>query len=118
MEGAREPFAYAVAFVRERGRWRIELGGVVIDGLAPEPLEIASRLPRVALNVSAGGQVGRVLLWVDSRPLAHERRSDAPFSARGVARTPSLRPGRHHAVGFGFAGGAAGAVAWTFAVRE
>src|ERR687895_1770975 len=59
-----QPFAYAVAFVRDGGGWRIELGGVVITGLRPEPLEEGDARPQLAADVGAGGGLDRVLMWL------------------------------------------------------
>ena len=118
-EGRREPFTYGAALVREGDAWRLDLGGVVIGGLEPEPLATVGVPARVAVNVSAGAKVGEVVLWLDGRPLAVERRSDAPFSARVLARLRApLAAGRHTVVAFATAGETPGAVAWTFAVRE
>ena len=113
-DGSR-PFAYAVAFVRDGGGWRIELGGVVITGLRPEPLEEVDARPQLAADVGAGGGLDRVLMWLDGEPFAVAEDDATPFAAhlRGIPDEP-LDAGRHEIVVFAEAGPTASALAWTF----
>jgi len=113
VDGELEAYAYAAVF----GGGRIELDGLVLAGLDPDPLDETGAAPRVRLDVSAGAEVEEVLLWLDGRPLAVRKRTDAPFSARVHAQAPRLGPGRHDLVAFATAGKTAGAIAWTFSVR-
>jgi hypothetical protein len=118
-EGRREQYAYAVAFLQEEGRWRIELGGIVITGLRPEPLAQADRQPQLAADVGAGAELNNVIMFLDSKPFPAERGGSSPFAAtlRGKPDEP-LANGRHTVVVFADSGLTASAIAWTFQVGE
>ena len=115
VEGNREFFAYAVAFMQEEGAWRIELGGVIVTGLKPEPLSTVGPRPQVAADVGAGGELNNVLMWLDGEPLAAAESDETPFAAqlRGTPDGP-LEAGRHVIVVFADAGLTASALSWTF----
>jgi hypothetical protein len=119
VEGRREYYAYAVAFLEEEGRWRIELGGIIITGLKPEPLSTADPRPALAADVGAGADLNKVVMFLDGEPFPAERRGDSPFAAqlRGRAAEPLAR-GRHTVVVFADSGLTASAIAWTFDVGE
>jgi hypothetical protein len=113
--GNREYFAYAVAFMQEEGAWKIELGGVIVTGLKPEPLSEVGPRPQVAAGVGAGGELNDVLMWLDGEPLASAEPDETPFAAelRGRPDEP-LDPGQHVVVVFADAGLTASALSWTF----
>lgn len=119
VEGKREYYAYAVAFLQEESRWRIELGGIIITGLKPDPLSKADARPPLAADVGAGADLDSVLMFLDGRPFPAERQGDSPFAAklRGRPSQP-LADGRHTVVVFADAGLTASAISWTFRVGE
>lgn len=118
VEDQTEYFAYAVAFMQEEGDWKIELGGVIVTGLKPEPLAKADAQPPVAADIGAGGELNNVLMWLDGEPFAVAEDDATPFAAqlRGTPEQP-LEPGRHEVVVFADAGLTASALAWTFEVE-
>jgi hypothetical protein len=117
-EGDREYYAYGVGLAREAGQWKIELGGVVISGLKPDPLEETDALPQIKANVGAGGDLQQILVFLDGKPLAFARGGDSPFAASVSAKPPAkLAPGRHEVVVFASTDLTASAVAWTFSVQ-
>jgi hypothetical protein len=113
----KEYAAYGAALVREAGRWKLDYGSVAFGGLEPEPGEGAGAQPEIRATANGGGDLVRLLAWLDGRPLALER-TDAPFTATLTAR-PSrpLAPGRHTAVAFATTEFGASAVAWAFEVE-
>jgi hypothetical protein len=115
VEGNSEYFAYAVAFMQEEGAWRIELGGVIVTGLKPEPLQKVGPRPQLAADVGAGGELNNVLMWLDGEPFAAAEDDATPFAAqlRGMPEEP-LKAGRHVIVVFADAGLTASALSWTF----
>jgi hypothetical protein len=115
VEGNSEYFAYAVAFMQEEGAWRIELGGVIVTGLKPEPLEKVGPRPQLAADVGAGGELNNVLMWLDGEPFAVAEDDATPFAAqlRGTPKEP-LEAGRHVIIVFADAGLTASALSWTF----
>lgn len=112
-----EPAAYAAALRREDGRWRLELGGVVVARLEPDPLEEVGRRPELRAEAEAGGEIERMLVWLDGRPVGVRPERKLPFTAeiRGVPDRP-LAPGDHALVVFAETQDTAGALAWPFAV--
>jgi hypothetical protein len=119
VEGRRESFAYGVAFLQEEGAWKIELGGIIITGLKPEPLSKADPRPQLAADVGAGADLNTVIMFLDGKPFPAERPSDSPFAARlrGQPSEP-LADGQHTVVVFADSGLTASAIAWTFRVGE
>jgi hypothetical protein len=119
VEGEREYYAYAVAFLQEEGKWRIELGGIIITGLKPEPLSKAEPQPPLAADVGAGADLNKVVMFLDGQPFPAERQGDSPFAAqlRGQPAEP-LADGRHTVVVFADSGLTASAIAWTFRIGE
>jgi hypothetical protein len=119
VEGEREYYAYAVAFLQEEDRWRIELGGIIITGLRPEPLAKADPQPPLAADVGAGADLNKVVMFLDGEPFPAERGGSSPFAAtlRGKPTEP-LADGRHTVVVFADSGLTASAIAWTFEVGE
>jgi hypothetical protein len=117
VEGRQEYYAYAVAFLEEEGRWRIELGGIIITGLRPEPLSDADPQPQLAADVGAGADLNKVVMFLDGEPFPAARQGDSPFAAklRGKPEEP-LGDGRHTMVVFADSGLTASAIAWTFRV--
>ena len=118
VDGKREPYSYGAALVRERGRWRVDLGGVVFAALEPEPAAEVSGGSRVRARAEAGGRVRILLLWVDGRPVAADADGLTPFSAEAKGTLYALEPGRHDAIAFAATASEAGAVAWPFVVRD
>ena len=118
VEGDTEYYAYGVAMAQEEGQWRIELGGVVVTALKPDPLAETDARPDIEANVGAGGELGQVLMWLDGKPLPATRSGDSPFAASMSARPArALAPGRHEVVVFASSELTATAVAWTFSVQ-
>jgi hypothetical protein len=114
-----EPAAYAAALRREDGRWRLELGGVVIARLEPDPLEEVGRRPELRAEAEAGREIDRMLVWLDGRPVAVRPERKLPFTAeiQGVPERP-LEPGDHAMVVFAETRDTAGALAWPFEVND
>jgi hypothetical protein len=119
-EGAEpEEWAYAAALLREGGRWRVELGGLVVGGVSPGWLAEAEADTALRARAEAAAEVERMLAWVDGEPLAGTVTSDLRFTAQIEGRPPRpLAPGLHRAVVLAVAGDTAGAVAWPFVVPE
>jgi hypothetical protein len=117
--GKREHFAYGAALIDEGGGLKLELGGVVVSGHRPEPLdEVDDASPRVAANVGAGGDLTDVRMWLDAKPFPARRGADdTPFTAtlRGEPARP-LAAGRHIVVVFAATEETATATAWSFSV--
>lgn len=118
-EGKQEYFGYAVAFLEEEGEWKIELGGIVITGLAPEPLATTEARPQLAANVGAGADLNNVVMFLDGEPFPAEREGDSPFAAKLRGQpTEDLAAGHHTVVVFADSGLTASSIAWTFDVGE
>jgi hypothetical protein len=119
VEGDPEDFAYGAALRREGGALRLELAGAVVSGHVPDPLEeVPAGRPEVAATINAGGDVTKVLTWLDGRAFPVARgEDDLPFTAtlRGRPRRP-LAPGRHEVVVFAATDRTAVASAWSFTV--
>ena len=119
VQGEQEEFAYGAALLQEDGRWKLELGGIVITGLAPEPLQHTSdRTPRIASNIGAAGDFSELHMWLDGKPLRVRNEGDTPFTAK-LAAVPDapLKPGRHVAITFAATDETATATAWPFTVE-
>ena len=117
-EADADDFAYGAAFRRERGAWRLDLGGLVVGGVRPEPLEEVGPEPELRADVAAGGRVRTFLLWHDGRALQAASEADTPFAARVRARPAApLAEGLHVGVAFAATDAASGAVAWPFRVE-
>ena len=118
-EGKTLQYAYAVAFLEEEGEWKIELGGIIITGLRPEPLAQADPQPAIAADVGSGESMNTASMFLDSEPLAARREDDPPFAAklRGKPSEP-LEDGWHTVVTFADTGLTASAIAWTFSVGD
>jgi hypothetical protein len=118
IDGERSDFVYAAALVRERGAWRIELGGIVLSGLRPGVLDEvpAGEDVRIRVRAAAGARVRVLLAWLDGRPVALDADSETPFAATG--ETPPRRPaaGRHDLVAFAATVQGPAAVGWPFRV--
>lgn len=118
VDGEGDPFAYAAALVPERGAWKVDLGGAVLDALEPEPYEPAERRPLVRARANVSERVHTLLLWLDGRLLRGGKLERTPFTLALSARPSSpLGAGRHDAVAFVATDGAAAAVAWPFTVE-
>lgn len=111
-------FAFAGAFRREAGRWRIDLGGVVVGGVRPEPQDEVGRDVLLRADTAAGGRVATFLLWLDGQPIPAGAESETPFAARVRAQVQTLRPGLHVGAAFAATADSAGAVAWPFRVED
>jgi hypothetical protein len=117
VDDEREDYAYAVAFVRERGEWRIDLGAATVSALEPDPEEETGATPELRARVETAGTVREALMWLDGEPVEAERGADGPFVATLEADSPrELEPGRHVLVVLGTGPGAATAAAWPFTV--
>jgi hypothetical protein len=118
VEDEREDYAYAVAFVREAGEWRIDLGAATVGALEPDPEEETGPEPELRARVETAGPVRAALMWLDGEPVRAQRGSDGPFVATLEADAPrKLEPGRHVVVVLGTGPEAAVAAAWPFRVR-
>jgi hypothetical protein len=118
VEDEREDYAYAVAFVREGGEWRIDLGAATVSALEPDPEEKTGGRPELRARVETAGEVRDALMWLDGEPVEVERGADGPFVATLAADAPGeLAPGRHVIVVLGTGPDAATAAAWPFRVR-
>jgi hypothetical protein len=118
-DGESEPAGYAAALRREEGTWRIELGGLVIARLRPEPLDRTGDRPAFRAEAQAGAQIERMLLWLDGGATSVGRSWTSPFSAelRGRPRS-GLASGEHVVVVFASTEDTAAALAWTFEVDD
>jgi hypothetical protein len=120
VDGKREHFAYGAALLPEEGALKLELGGVVISGYKPEPLqEVDEARPELAANVGAGGDLVDVRMWLDGKPFdARRGANDTPFTAtlRGRPEQP-LAAGEHEIVVFAATSETATATAWPFLVK-
>ncbi|MBA2474542.1 MAG: hypothetical protein H0V40_01095 [Actinobacteria bacterium] len=119
VKGKAEYFAYGAALQPELGAWRLELGGVIISGLEPEPLaRIDEERPTVGAGIGAAAELDEIALWVDGERLPATPATDSPFTAK-LAEQPAqaLEPGRHEVVVFGGTIDTASASAWTFTVE-
>ena len=113
-----DPAAYAAALRLEEGAWRIELGGVVFGRLRPGPLDEVDESPELRAEAQAGGEIEKLLVWVDGRPVrgfARYGRFTAELRGRLAER---LSPGVHAVVVFGRTAETAGALAWPFEVES
>ena len=118
VNGKEEEFAYGVALVSEGQNWRLELGGIVITGLNPEPLERTGATPEIRSNVGAAGQLSHLDMWLDDKPLVVHKDSATPFTAKLSATSDRpLAAGRHVAVTFAATSDTATATAWPFTVE-
>ena len=116
--GRTEEFAYGAALAPQGAGWRLELGGVVLTRLKPEPLAVVGRSPAVGVNVGAAGDLNELLMWLDGDALGVDRGGATPFTATLNGRLPGpLQPGRHAVVAFAATTDTATATAWTFRVR-
>jgi hypothetical protein len=116
--GEEEQFAYGAALIEEDGRWKLELGGIVITGLSPEPLAKTTPRPRIASNVGADADLIELHMWVDGEAMRVRNEGQTPFTAKLSAEPAApLRPGRHVAVTFAATDETATATAWPFTVE-
>jgi hypothetical protein len=117
-EGQEEFYAYGAALVQEDGEWRLDLGGLVVTQLQPEPLAETEALPELRASIGAGGPVAVTLLYLDAEPLQAQRSGDTPFAVT-LRATPvaPLAAGRHVALVFASSGETATALAWPFTVE-
>lgn len=116
-DGDPEPAAYAAALRREGDAWRVELAGVVVARLEPDPLAETDARPLLQAEAQAGGDVGRMLMWLDGRQVSADPSVATPFTAeiRGYPRD-ELPDGEHALVVFAATEDTAGALAWPFEV--
>jgi hypothetical protein len=118
VDDEREDYAYAVAFVREGGEWRIDFGAATVSALEPDPEEKTGARPELRARVETAGPVGEALMWLDGEPVRARRGADGPFVATLEADAAvDLEPGRHVVVVLGTGPDAATAAAWPFTVR-
>jgi hypothetical protein len=116
-DGDPEPAAYAAALRREGATWRIELYGLVIARLRPEPLDTTGDRPEVRAEAQAGDDVERMLLWLDGDAARVPYAWTSAFTAevRGRPSEP-VREGEHALVVFAATRSTAAALAWSFEV--
>ena len=118
-EGNSEPAAYALALRREGGRWRIELAGLAMARLRPEPGGSAEDRPEVRAEAQAGDEVERMLLWVDGEAASVPYERTSPFTGEIDGRlNRRLAGGEHAVVVFAQTRVTAAALAWTFEVGD
>jgi hypothetical protein len=119
VDGEPEHYSFGAALLPEDGRLKLELGGVVVTGTKPEPLEELDDVrPKLAASIGAGGDLTDLRMWLDGKPFPFERGADdTPFTAtlRGRPAKP-LALGRHEVVVFGATRDTATAAAWAFTV--
>ncbi|HEV8250997.1 MAG TPA: hypothetical protein VGQ15_13585 [Gaiellaceae bacterium] len=116
-EGDSEPAAYAVALRREGGRWRVELGGLVIAKLRPQPAQTAGDRPELRAEAQAGDDVEQMLLWLDGVAARVPFSRTSPFTGEIDGRPEQpIAGGEHAVVVFARTPVTAGAQAWTFDV--
>lgn len=112
-----EPYAYATAFRRVGGEWRVELGGAAAIGLLPGHLDESDGTPTLAATLDASGPLERSLLWLDGEPLPLRRDDEGPFGARVRHKVESELPeGWHVATTLATTPETAAAAAWAFEV--
>ena len=91
---------------------------MAFEGLAPEPSEETEPGAELGVRADAAGEIVRMLLWLDGRPVGARRVSELPFTARLTAQPrAALAPGVHTLVVFAATRDTAGALAWPFEVR-
>ena len=119
VEGNEEFYAYGVALREEEGQLKLDLGGIILTQLKPEPQAETDAQPEIGASAGADNAVGGVLVWLDGEPLATERSGDTPFTATVKGKpTQALAPGRHVVVVFTSTSETAGAIAWPFTVED
>jgi len=111
--------AFAAALSRERGRWRLELGGPIrIEAVRPNPGERVLGRTQVAAEVHAPAAIHEAGLWLDNRALPSRGGGLGPRALTMFAEAPDLAAGPHAAVAFTSTGRDASARAWSFAARR
>lgn len=114
--GKRQYYAYGVALTPQQGRWKIELGEVLIHGLKPTPLANTKPKPAIGISVQALLPLTQAGIWLDGKPL----KESGTVTPQGVTLTATptkpLAPGRHTVVAFSSTEEAASGTAWTFTV--
>jgi hypothetical protein len=116
--GEEEEFAYGVALLNEDGKWKLELGGLIITGLLPEPLSVAKPDATIASNVGAAADITELHMWLDGKPLEVRNEGETPFTAElSATPSPPMAAGRHVAVTFAATSETATAIAWPFSVE-
>lgn len=117
VEDEEEPYAYAAAFRRVDGRWRVELGGAVALGLLPGHLDESDPTPTLAATLDASGPLERSLLWLDGEAVPLLRDDEGPFGARVRHELDEELPaGWHVATALATTPDTAAAAAWAFEV--
>jgi hypothetical protein len=117
VEDEEEPYAFATAFRRVGGEWKIELGGAAAIGLLPGHLDESDATPTLAATLDASGPLERSLLWLDGEPLPVRRDDEGPFGARVRHKVESELPeGWHVATTLATTPETAAAAAWAFEV--
>ena len=117
VEDEEEPYAFATAFRRVGGEWRVELGGAVALGLLPGHLDESDATPTLAATVDASGPLEGSHLWLDGEPLPLLRDDEGPFGARIKHELERELPeGWHVASVLATTPETAAAAAWAFEV--
>jgi hypothetical protein len=118
-DGEPEPAAYAAALRHEGETWRIELYGLVIARLRPEPLGTTDDRPEVRAEAQAGDEIDRMLLWLDDVAASAPYVRTSAFTGEVRGRPSEPVPGGEHAlVVFAKTRATAGALAWSFEVDD
>jgi hypothetical protein len=116
-DGDPEPAAYAAALRHERGTWRLELYGLVVARLRPEPDGTTGDRPEVRAEAQAGDEVERMLLWVDGTASRVPYARTSPFTGELHGRVSEpVGEGEHALVVFAATRTTASALAWSFEV--
>ena len=100
---------FATALHRERGRWRVDVGGVVAVQPVHPPPGAVPRRPELSARVDAAGPPEVTRLWLDGRPLP------TTLARAGLISAPlgALRPGTHTVVAYAQTADDAAATGWT-----
>jgi hypothetical protein len=111
--------AFAAALSRERGAWRIELGGPIrIEPVRPLPGERVVDRTQIAADVHAPAPIQEAGVWLDSNALPSRGGGLGPRALTMFAEAADLYPGPHTAVAFTSTTHDASALAWWFTARR
>lgn len=114
--GDKEYGAYAAPLTKERGSWKIELGGTVTFGpLSPDTELPSDPTPDVSTETTASEPILESRIWVDAKGIAPTLSPDELLLSGEV--TAPLSSGRHVVVTFAETQSSAGANAFVFTVK-
>jgi hypothetical protein len=109
--------ARAVAFELLGGRWHPDTTkNVKVEILGPQPGSKATKLPQVAIQITAPAPFVESALWVDGTMLVPKGGGSETRGTIYGAPAKNLKPGLHVAVGYARTATTGTAVAWIFHV--